>query len=269
MYDLHCHLLPGCDDGPPSWDAAMELARALAAQGVTTVAATPHGPRSSHAQPYTIDGLRSTVMRLREHLQHARISLQVVLGMENELDYGLVEQLHSGQRLACGSSNVVLLESPSDYLSDGLERAIYELQLAGYRVVLAHPERTRSVQQNPNTLLPLIERNVLVQITAASLVGGHGERLQQVALQLLRHGMVQLVASDAHAATGRRAPLLAEAHALVSELQGPAVAQQLFSTTPQCLLNSQPLPAFNPIPIDTSSPATSSRTRRWWSLVRH
>ncbi len=258
MYDLHCHILPGYDDGPASWEAALELARTLVAEGVTTVGATPHSPASSQSQSYDIAALRSSVMRLREQLQRAKISLQVVLGTEIAFDVGLVEQIKAGTLLGYGSSRAVLLESPNDFIPEALETIIYQLQVAGYRVVLAHPERIRSVQHDPNTLLPLVERGVQMQVTAASIVGSHGERLQATALQLLSHGMVQLIASDAHAAQGVRAPFMAAAVEKVRMLQGAPMAQQLVEITPYALLHDDPLPPAEPSPVQTKRP------RRWW-----
>lgn len=258
MYDLHCHILPGVDDGPPDWNAALEMARALVAEGVTHVAATPHGPGSAHSHRYDPTHLRGLVVQLREHLQRAKISLQVVLGTEIVFDVGLVHQLQHGQLLPYGSSRAVLLESPSQIVATHLERAIFELQLAGYRVVLAHPERTRAFQDNPNLLVPLVERGVLIQVTAGSLVGLHGERLRQIATQLVCHNLAHLLASDAHTATGHRAPALQAAVAYATILVGQNAVHQMTHILPKSLLSDGPLPLLTPRTIETPK-------QRWWA----
>ena len=263
MYDLHCHILPEVDDGPATWNESMELAQALVNDGITTVAATPHGPGSHQCFFYNAEDLRNKVMRLREYLQRRRIGLQVVLGTELVLAHDLINQLKAATLLPYGDSRAILLEAPADFLSDALEHAIYTLQLAQYRVVLAHPERTQSVQENPNSLLPLIERGVLVQVTAASLTGYHGERLQSVATQLLNHGMVHLLATDAHAATGKRAPQLQAAVEAATTLVGPEKAQALVYDIPERLLNNRPLPAPEPLPVVQAS-AFQPRRRLWF-----
>ncbi len=260
MYDLHCHILPGIDDGPAGWSAAIDLARVLVAEGVTFVAATPHGPGSNQSRHYTPSLLRELISQLREHLQRARIGLQVSLGTEIAFAVGIVELLRAGEVLPYGRTHAVLLEPPTHVVMEHLERAVFDLQMAGYRVVLAHPERTRLFQENPNLLIPLIERGVLMQITAASLVGLHGEGLKQLTTQLLLSGMAQIIASDSHAALGVRAPAMQAAHAYASSLIGEPATNDLMQTVPALLMDDRPLPAFNPQPIQLS-PKTR---QRWW-----
>lgn len=266
MYDLHCHILPGIDDGPPDWTTALDLARSLAAEGVTHVAATPHGPGSSQARHHDPTLLRELVMQLRQHIQRARLALQVTLGTELVLDIGMVDQLRAGTLLPYGTSRAILLETPSHVVFEHLERAIFELQLAGHRVVLAHPERTRAFQDNPNLLVPLVERGVLMQITAGSLSGLHGERLREVATQLLCHDLAHIIASDAHAPTGMRAPAMRDALAYASVLVGEENARAMVTSIPEALINDGPLPALSPREI--SAAATSSSRPSWWQRRR-
>src|SRR5262249_62048728 len=112
------------------------------------------------------------------------------------------------------------------------ETALFHLQIACYRVVLAHPERIVEVQQDPNRLLPLIERGVLMQLTAAALLGEQGERLRTTAETLLTHGMAHILASDTHGVPPRRSPLLARARDRAAALRGPQAATALAATTP-------------------------------------
>lgn len=261
MYDLHCHILPGVDDGPADWNAALNLARVLVSEGVTCVAATPHGPGSVQSRQYAPALLQELIVQLREHLQRAQISLQVVLGTEIAYDVGISERLRNGDVLPYGSTRMILLEPPSLLILEQFERAIFDIQLAGYRVVLAHPERTRIFQDTPNLLIPLIERGVLMQITAASLVGLHGERLKQLATQLVCHGMAQIIASDAHSAAGNRAPAMQAALVYATTLIGEPAARSLVYTNPQLVLNDAPLTAFNPRPV---VPVRAS----WWQRIR-
>jgi protein-tyrosine phosphatase len=242
----------------------MALARALSAEGVTHVAATPHGPGSSHARHHDPTLLRELVMQLRQHIQRARIGLQVTLGTELVLDIDMVDQLRAGALLPYGSSRAILLETPSHIVFEHLERAIFELQLVGYRIVLAHPERTRAFQENPNLLVPLVERGVLMQITAGSLAGLHGDRLREVATQLLCHDLAHIIASDAHTPTGTRAPAMRDALAYASMLVGEDNAHAMVSTIPEALLNDGPLPALSP----RSIPMAATTRASWWQRRR-
>src|SRR5207253_8871449 len=123
------------------------------------------------------------------------------------------------------------------------------VQVAGYRVVLAHPERIVEVQQDPNQLLPLIERGVLMQITAAALLGEQGERLRSAAETLLTHGMAHILASDTHGLPPRRPPLLAAARDRAASLVGQATAIALVTSNPAAVLQGQPLRLAQPRPI--------------------
>lgn len=257
MYDLHCHILPGIDDGPPDWSASLALAQTLVDEGVTHVAATPHGPGSNQSKHYVPHQLRDLVAQLREYLQRMRLPLKVVLGTEIVINSDLVAQLRDNVVLGYASCRAVLLETPAHIVMQHLERTIYDLQLAGYRIVLAHPERTRVFQDNPNLLLPLIERGVVVQVTSASLVGLHGERLRQIASQMVTHRLAQVIASDAHAATGARAPAMRAAYLTAAHLIGEAAAHQMVYAMPQSLLCDKPLPSFEAYPIQPQK-------QRWW-----
>jgi len=161
--------------------------------------------------------------------------------------------------LPCGDGGAVLLECPNDYLPGGLDQLIFELQVAGYRVVLAHPERIKPVRKDPNRLLPLIERGVLMQLTADALTGKQGRNLQQAAETLLTHGMVHLLATDAHGPPPRRTPHLAEAREYAATLVGKQAAAALVHETPAALLRGEVPPSHIP-----PRPASVSRRRRWF-----
>jgi protein-tyrosine phosphatase len=133
-----------------------------------------------------------------------------------------------------------------------IERAVFAVQAAGYRLVLTHPERCIAVQRDPNTLLPLIERGAYMQLTAAALTGEQGERLRATAEALVTHGMAQLLASDAHGMPPRRAPILSAARARAAALIGAAAAEALVSTTPAAILQGAPLQLPPPRPVERS-----------------
>ena len=170
-------------------------------------------------------------------------------GTEISYDSDIVEQLKRGELLTYGRSRAILLELSRNTLPPTFENALFNLQIAGYRVVLAHPERIVEVQQNPNRLLPLIERGALMQITAAALVGEQGERLRVTAETLLRHGMAHILASDTHGVSPRRSPLLAGARDRAAALIGQAAATALVASTPAALLYGQPLKLAPPRPV--------------------
>jgi protein-tyrosine phosphatase len=206
MIDLHAHLLPGLDDGPSTVRDALEMARVAVAGGITTVVCTPHVIAK---YPNRAEGIRAAADAFQAELDAAGIALRVVPGAEISLTVlgGLDDDELRG--LSLGGSGWLLLELPFHGWPLRLPQLIGELEIRGFRVVLAHPERSESVQLHPGRVQELVGRGALLQITAGSLTGDHGPRARQAARRLLRNHTVHLLASDAHSATWRP-PALAE-----------------------------------------------------------
>lgn len=257
MIDLHSHILYDIDDGARTLDEALAMAELAARDGIRVIAATPHTPGSSACRSYEPGLIRERVAELNARLVAAQLPLEVVPGSEIFYTPSIVERLQRGQLLPYGTSHTILLELVSAEIPSAFENTLFNLQVAGYRVVLAHPERITQVQRNPNRLVPLIERGVLMQLTAEALLGGQGDRLRAAAETLLTHGMAHLLASDAHGTPPRRTPLLKAARDRAAALIGPAAAEALVATTPAALLANQPLrlPPARPV----AAPAS-----RWW-----
>jgi protein-tyrosine phosphatase len=249
MIDLHAHILYDMDDGPLTLAESLAIAQLAASGGTRVIAATPHSPGSTGCRHYDTALIRARIDELNAALTAEQIALEVVAGTEICYDSGIVEQLKRGELLTYGHGRSILLELSHNTIPPTFENALFNLQIAGYRVVLAHPERIVEVQQNPNRLLPLIERGALMQITAAALVGEQGERLRATAETLLKHGMAHIVASDTHGVPPRRSPLLAGARDRAAALIGQAAATALVASTPAALLHGQPLKIAPPRPV--------------------
>ncbi len=241
MIDLHCHILPGLDDGAPDWDEALAMAQVAADDGTRVLAATPHTPANPASLRYSPAEVRTLTDELNRRIGQAGIDLTVVAATELSFESGLVESLNRGRLLPFGTSRAVLLEVMGARLPASFANAVFALQVAGYRVLMAHPERLLDVQNDPNVLLPLIERGMLTQITAVALTGHQGERYRQTAETLLLHGMAHIIASDAHSAAGRRPPILSDARDRAAALIGAPRAQAMVETTPRALLNQTPI----------------------------
>ncbi len=254
MLDLHTHILHAIDDGPHDLATALDVARAAVADGVTLMVATPHG-RSlvNQLSRYSVERLNTRLAELREALQAANLPLEILSGTECYGEQGLVQRLRTGEVLPYGSSRAVLVEFPSQINQHALEQIVFELQLVGYRVVLAHPERIRYVHQEPNALIPLIDRGVLLQLTADALLGNQGERIGRLAETLLTHRLVQLIASDCHGPHLNRMPNLGVARECVAQLLDPAAADRLTRTIPFAILNDAPVSAPAPLRVRRSA----------------
>jgi protein-tyrosine phosphatase len=207
VIDLHCHALPGIDDGPATSVGSLELIRATVAAGVGTVLATPHVSWRYHNDAASI---AVAVEELRGRLEEERIEVRLLAGAEVAMTQ--IEEIEADElaRLGLAGGSWLLLEPPFSPLATGLERIVRDVQLAGMNVLLAHPERCPAFHADPDTLRALVADGVLTSLTAGSLVGRFGGAVRRFAVSLLRDGLAHNVASDAHDVRGRAPGIRAE-----------------------------------------------------------
>lgn len=237
MIDLHSHVLPGIDDGVRTTGESLELLRAAHEDGIGRIAATPHVREDYPTTP------RDMEVRLAEVCGAAReaaIPVDVLGGGELDLVFAARLDDDDLHRFGLGGNPLLLLlEFP--YLGWPLQlpETVFDLQLRGFRIVLAHPERNADVQLDPERLRPLVDSGVVVQLTAASLDGRLGGAPRNAARRLLDARLAHLVASDAHAPDVRSVGLRGAAAAAGDD----ALARWLTEDVPEALLAGLPLPA--------------------------
>jgi protein-tyrosine phosphatase len=252
VIDIHCHVLPFLDDGAPDWEASLSMARAAVQDGIQQCIATPHwtgGPDETAA-------IRERAEEFRQRLTDAGLGLKVHLGNEVILVPKLVEALKEGRALTLGGSSYVLLETAQLETGAYTHSALFQLQSAGYRVILAHPERVRSWLGYLGELRELLQRGCFAQVNAASLVGGFGKSVQRAAEELVRLGWISILASDAHSPT-KRPQLMGPAVKRCTQLIGAERAHALVHTNPARVLCNEQLPY-----IDMEDPPR--RRFPWW-----
>jgi protein-tyrosine phosphatase len=248
MIDLHTHVLPGVDDGPRTHDDAVALARAAAAEGVVQMAATPH-LRADHPRvdPFT---LKARCEDLNRRLRRARVDVEVVPGGEVDLYWA---QAASDDVLRLVSyrqhGSYLLVETPYGPLPDGFEDLLFRVTVREFRVLLAHPERNPSLQRDPDRLSRLVERGILTQVTAGSLVDAPRRApSRRLAEAMVAEGRAHVLASDAHRAISRRAGRLSAAAAAAERL-GRGSGRRLTVDNPAAILAGdevQRVPAHAP-----------------------
>jgi protein-tyrosine phosphatase len=240
VIDLHIHILPGIDDGPPDLAASLMLARAAAADGVQIAAASPH-LRDDHplVRP---EELAARCGQLNAALAAAGVALEVLPGAELDVLWAReasVEQLRLASFGQRGTD--VLLETPYGPLAPSFEDAITRLWSLGFRVLLAHPERSRTLQRYPTRLAELVEAGLLVQITAGSLASRDPRSAARAfAGYLIEHRMAHVIASDAHTPAGVRPPNLSAGVAAVGAID-PVLARWMVIDAPLAILAGAPL----------------------------
>ncbi len=247
MIDLHCHLLPGVDDGPPDLEASLALARAAAGTGTRTIVATPHIDRRWGVEPADVP---AAVDRVRAALQDAHVELEVRPG--GEVDVARLAELTPDEldSVRLGGGPYVLLESPhATSRGAGFHTAVAQLCRRGERILLAHPERCPIFHRRPGDLADLVRAGALCSITSSALLGRFGGTVREFALRMLRDGLVHNVASDAHEAQRRGPELLAGLQAAERELPGLLrQADWLTRDVPAAVLSGGPLPPRPPLP---------------------
>jgi protein-tyrosine phosphatase len=252
VIDLHSHVLPGIDDGPATLEGSLALARAAAAQGTRTLAATPHIDHQHGVDPAD---LPARVSDLGGALRREGIPVTIVKGGEVALSRGADLDDDELRALCLGSSPFLLLESPHVPSGGVVEAALFDFQVRGFRVLLAHPERSPLFLKDRERLRQLVNHGVLCSITAGSIAGQFGRTVRAYALELLEEGLVHDVASDAHDER-RRSPALRSCFA-AAERDLPGLERQvdwLTHDAPAAILAGRDLPPRPELP----------RRRRSW-----
>lgn len=241
MIDLHSHILPGVDDGVRTLDEAVSLARAAAAEGVTTIAATPH---VRHDYPTGVERMEGGVAEVRAALVAAGVPVEVVPGGELDLEFsgGLSEDELRRFSLG-GGGRFVLLEFPDAGWPLSLDERLAALRGLGLTALLAHPERNAEVRARPAVLAAAVERGALVQVTAGSLEGRMGRTAQAAAKRLLELRLVHVLATDAHHPELREFGFAGA----VAALRDAGLARHLTEDAPAAILRGD-LPAQVPEP---------------------
>lgn len=241
MIDLHAHILPGFDDGAPDLGEALSMARLAAEDGIAALVATPHVIEGRYRAEK--GEILFAVEQLNNELCRYGVPLRILPGAEYRLEPDLPERLARGELLTLNDGGrYLLVELPSALVPPYAERALYELQLQGITPIVAHPERNAAFCRRPDLLQALVSRGVPAQLTAGSLTGMFGREIAKAAFSFLEHGLVHLLASDAHSSAGRP-PVLSLALREVERRLGRAEAFRLGVDNPQRVVAGRPIPA--------------------------
>jgi protein-tyrosine phosphatase len=249
VIDLHCHLLPGIDDGARDLAVSLEMARVAVADGISVVACTPHilPGLYENAGPQ----IRQATQQLQQALEREGIPLHLVTGADVHMVPDLAAGLQSGRLLSLADSRYVLVEPPHHVAPVRLEDFFFSLLVAGYVPVLTHPERLSWIEVHYAAVQRMARAGVWMQITAGSLAGNFGRTALKWAHRMLDEGCVHLLASDAHDPRAR-APILSEGRDLAARRVGAEEARHLVEIRPLAILHND-LPSSVAMPEGVSS----------------
>ena len=227
--DIHCHVVPGIDDGAGDLDESLAMATAALRDGARTVIATPHQlGGNSHV---TATAIREAVASLNEAIAAAGIGLEVLPGADVRIEPELPALLRRGEVVTLADrGRHVLLELPHEVYFP-IDSLLASLSKQGLTGILSHPERNRGIQARPDTVAEVVRAGGLIQITAGSLTGGFGGSAKKMAEWCVRKRLVHFVASDAHD-TGRRPFGLSAARDAVATLADAELADRVVCENP-------------------------------------
>lgn len=215
VIDLHCHILPGVDDGAADFADSAAMARQADADGIATVCATPH---IRHDHPVEIDRLEALIESVNQHYSDLGIKARLVAGGEvAETIVGRLTEDELEQVSLGGSGRWLLLEPAPGPLSDSLLQKVIWLRRVGFRTLIAHPERHFHADA-PALLARLVEEGALVQITAEDLTGA----AEGASNELARRGLVHVLGTDAHSSRIGRPVRLSNALAPLAAIEAVA-----------------------------------------------
>jgi protein-tyrosine phosphatase len=235
VIDLHCHLLPGIDDGPANLAEALRLARAAVAAGTQVIVATPH---VSWTYPNRSETIARRVFEVQRRLRDEGVALDVYAGAEIAMTRAADLDDSELKRLALGSGSWLLLEPPFAQIASGLELQVADLQRRGFRIMLAHPERCPAFHHDIDLLARLVEMGAAASLTAGSLDGRFGGPVQNLSFELLARELIHNIASDAHDERSRAPSILPE---MKRAGLGP-LADWLTNAVPAAVLAGEALP---------------------------
>jgi protein-tyrosine phosphatase len=239
MIDIHHHLLWGMDDGASTLEASVAMAKMAAADGITHIVCSPHSNGQYFYDPPIIG---AKIAELQERLDRDSIGVKLGRGCDFHMSYENIQEAKvDPTKFSINGLGYLLVEVPDYGLPRRLPEIFYQLQLAGLTPILTHPERNPTLQNDQDRIAEWLQRGVLLQVTAGSVLGRMGKHAERMAHELLENRWVHFLATDAHNTTSR-APKMREALELVATKYGPDYAHLLCVSNPLAVFMGKPMP---------------------------
>ena len=246
MIDIHCHILPGADDGPQTLEESIEMARIAYEDGIRTIVSTPHyiDGNTDHSGDYILD----KVWNLNKELKRKEINIEILCGNEVYITPNLNELIKKNRIHTINSTQYLLIEFPMFGLPMYVEQVIFDLQLLGITPIIAHPERYKWVAEDPSLIKDFIRMGALCQINSGSITGKFGQAAKSTSNLLITHNMAHVVASDGHSPR-TRTPKLLEAYEYIVNKNGKKLADWLFYVNPKKIICGEIMERIEPVEI--------------------
>jgi protein-tyrosine phosphatase len=258
LIDLHCHILPGVDDGAKDLPMALDMAREAVKQNITHILLTPHHMDGMYTN-HKADVIRKTAA-FQQELDVAGIPLTVFPGQEVHLTGELLDAIDNDDILFMDEGGkYLLLELPHSGIPEYTETVIFELLARGIIPVIAHPERNHGFQKNPDRLYDFVEMGCLTQLTSSSYLGVFGEKVEQLTQKIIDARLGFVFSSDAHNFEGRRFLMQDAFNKLTKETTDRKA--ELFNYNAKSIVNGDSIKTESILHV--SSTKTKKKKRFW------
>lgn len=202
MIDIHCHILPGIDDGAQTLDDSLKMAKQAVSEGIHTIIATPHNQNGKYINEKL--SVIERVDQLNLQLKKEAIPLTILPGQESRIYGELIEDYINDKVLSLNNKNkYVFIEFPSNQVPRYSEQLLFDVQAEGLTPIIVHPERNVKFIENPDLLYNLVNKGSLTQVTAGSLTGRFGKKIKKFSSDIIQANLAHAIASDAHNISGR------------------------------------------------------------------
>ncbi len=236
MIDIHCHILPGIDDGAKTIEDSVAMAKTAVTDGITTIIATPHHQNGRYINEGS--SIIERVQELNDELTKQNIPLTILPGQEPRIYGELVQDYEKGHVLTLNDGKkYVLIEFSSSQVPKYAEQLLFDIQLQGLNPIIVHPERNAQIMEQPDILYNFVKKGALTQVTASSVTGHFGKKIQKFSQQLIEANLTHFIASDAHNTSGRTFRLN-EAYDLIENKYGIDMIY-FFTENAQYLIDGQ------------------------------
>ena len=231
MVDLHCHILPGVDDGAQNMEQSLAMARIAWEGGTKLIVATPHCGLPGQPGNFWCPPLAERFRDFRRALREAEIPVQILPGMEFFGGEDLGDLLRQGKLMPLGGSRYLLVEFYFDESATYMENVLEQAAAGGLIPVVAHPERYRAIQRAPERIADWFGRGYIIQANKGSILGDLEPGAEETVWELLEHGLIHVVASDAHSHL-RRTPDLSRVRRHLERALGERYTSLLLRENP-------------------------------------
>lgn len=233
LCDIHCHVIPGVDDGAADFEEALKMIKREYQEGVRMIIATPHFRTGMFETP------RETVIRrfeqLRQRVREEKCGIELYLGCEFHSNMDMVKYLNQSYAYTLADSKYVLVEFSAGDEKRYIQERLYSVLCNGYRPVIAHIERYSCVRKNMDFIEELIRMGAQVQVNAGSILGEMGFSVKRFTRKLLKQGFIHYIGSDAHNVT-YRSSRMNEAYYYITKIAGERYAESVFYDNPQRII---------------------------------